>query len=147
MDINQARAIASSIKDLFPEIVIRGVRTVDGEKALVLRLARRDLTLISPENVPGRLAKLVGVKGHRFVTLNVCSLCYHEVKNSFDGHYHERMVQYSTTSAAAEPLCCKCLRRAGIDCAKVGYFRKAVRESKLRKTGKTGKTGKTVGRR
>ena len=137
MNIDQAKILAAKLKNV-PDVVVLGVRTVEGERALVLRVKRRKLQVTSPENALGKLAKLTNVHGHRFVILDVCSQCYRDgLKNSIDGHYHEVKREFSTVSAGAEPICCRCLKRNGVDCARAGYYRKAVRESKLRKTGKT----------
>lgn len=146
MNIDEAKMLAAKLKNV-PDVVVLGVRTVEGERALVLRVKRRKLQVSNPENALGKIAKLTNIHGHRFVTINVCSQCYREgLQNTMDGHYHEVQREFSTTSAGAEPICCRCLKRNGVDCARAGFYRKAQRES-AKKSRKTGKPRKTVGRR
>lgn len=137
MELTEAKQLASVVKQL-PGVVPLGVRTVDGEKALVLRVNRRKLQVTNPTNALGKLAKIVGIKGHAFTSLGLCSECYRDnsLKQEADGHFHEVFRNYSQRQGAAEPVCCRCIRRLGIKCTAYENIRPAKAKSR-----------KTVGRR
>lgn len=111
MRLEEAKELARLLKAI-PSVTIVGVKTVDGEKALVISINRTGrIQITNPDNAVGKVAKRAGVHGQTWERLNVCSLCYRKLRSN-DGHCHS----ITNSRGAAEGVCCRCVRRSGAKC-------------------------------
>lgn len=111
MELIEARDLARRLRAV-PNVLVLGVKTVNGEKALVISINRTGrIQITNPDGAVGKVAKRAGVFGHTWERLGVCSLCLRGLK-SRDGHYHT----IPGRRGGSEGVCCRCVRRSGARC-------------------------------
>lgn len=112
MKLNEAKDLASRLRRI-PGVRVLGVKSIgQDEKALILQVGKRQVKVTSHDPLTiGKVARVADVHSHGFVRINICSMCYHDLKSQ-DEHYHE--VQGYT--GGAQPVCCRCVKRSGGVC-------------------------------
>lgn len=88
---------------------VLGLRPLKGpdRRAIVLMVKGIEMSIRRLEDLRTVFDR-AGVRGARYQQFDLCSLCYGRLRAP-DGHYHERVVEYSQTSAGAEAVCCHCV--------------------------------------
>lgn len=126
MDLFEAQQIARKIRAI-PNVQVLGVKTIKGEKALVISIDRTGKkAILEADRAVARVAKAAGVMGHFWERLDVCSLCYYDLKDPADGHYHS-VRKYG---GAVEGVCCSCVTKSGAQCSILASREKAKRDAK-----------------
>lgn len=128
MDLFDAQVIARKIRAI-PNVQVIGVKTIKGERALIISINRRGKkAILEADRAVARVAKAADVHGHWFEKLNVCSLCYNEL-TAGDGHYHSIRTRLGYTEA----VCCNCVIKSGAICSIVATAEKAKRDARRAK--------------